>query len=156
MRNLSAELRQQLYGQESNDPFLMLVTMQHSSFVEDILFVNDVQDIESRGLTYTAFPISITLPADDGETSKDVKMVFDNVSLELVEEFRSITTPIEVKIEMILASNPDSIQLSLEELKLRNVTYNRQTVSGVLFMDDFLNTEMNSEKYTPSTFPGLF
>jgi len=46
-----------------------------------------------------------------------VKIEFDNVSLELINELRSITSPMEVKIEMILASDPDTVQTSVEDLR---------------------------------------
>lgn len=155
MRQFSEEMMKQFYGQESGDPFLMLVTLTHESF-EPIRFVNNVVDISSRGENYLAFPVSIVLPADDGETSKEVKMTFDNVSLALIDELRTVTTAIEAKIEMVLASNPDKVELELVELKLRNVSYNRQTISAALYLDDFLNTEMASERYTPTNFPGIF
>lgn len=155
MQSLSQELRSQLYGQTSDDPFLMLVTMKHESF-DTLRFVNDAVDIESRGNTFVAFPIKITLPTDDGEAKREVKMSLDNVSLELIDELRSVVTPISAKIEMVLASQPDVVQMEVVDLLLRNITYNRQTISATLHLDDFLNTEMASERYTPTTFPGIF
>lgn len=155
MQNLSTELREQLYGQTSGDPFLMLVSLTHDSFGE-ILFVNDVVDIVSNGKTYSAFPIEIVLSPDDGESTREVSMKFDNVSLEIIGELRTVTTPIAVTIDMVLASDPDTVQLNIGELKLKSITYTAQTISAVLYMDDFLSTEMASEKYTPKTFPGIF
>jgi len=83
-------------------------------------------------------------------------MTLDNVTLELIDELRTVTTPISVHIEMVLASDPDAVQIDVGDLKLRNITYNRQTILGNLYLDDFLSTEMASEKYTPTTFPGIF
>ena len=100
--------------------------------------------------------MEIRLPPDDGDSAREVSIEFDNVSLELIDELRSITDAIDVKIDMILASDPDSIQLSVEDLKMRSVTYTAQRVSARLFMDSFLNVEMTSEKYLPTLYPGLF
>lgn len=152
---VSAQLLAQLFGQVSNDPFLMLVTLSHSSF-STIRLVNNTVDITSRGQTYSAFPMEITLASDDGESAREVRITFDNVSLELIDELRSVTTSIDVKVEMALASTPNVIELSIEELKLRSITYNKNSVSAVLYMDSFLNTEMDAEKYLPSIYPGLF
>lgn len=153
--NLSQALLAELYAQESGDPFLMLVTLSHPSF-PTIYLVNNVEDIVSRGNTHIAFPMEIRLPSDDGETSREATIEFDNVSLELIDELRTVTSPMDVKIEMILASDPDTVQTSIEELKMRSVTYNKQRVSARLFMDSFLNVEMTSEKYTPQLYPGIF
>lgn len=156
MRQLSPELLAQLYGQESNDPFLTLLTLSHTSFTETIYLVNNTKDITSRGNVFMAFPFNITLPADDGETAREVEIVIDNTSLELVEELRKVSDPIDCKVEMILASRPDETQISLEELKIKNVTYNKSQITAKLLMDDFLSTELASEKYTPTIYPGLF
>jgi len=155
MRTLSNNALAQLFFQESDDPFLMLVTLTHSSF-STLRFVNNVEDITSRGNLYSAFPMKITLPTDDGESLREVQINFDNVSLELIDEIRTVTDYIDVTIEMILASDPDFVEIEVGELKIKDVSYNQTSVSARLFMDDFLNTEMTGEKYTPTNFPGLF
>jgi len=152
---LSPALLAQLYAQESDVPFLMLVTLIHPSFTT-VKLVNNSEDIVSNGETFTSFPMRIRLPADDGESTREVSIEFDNVSRELIDELRTVTTPIDVKIEMILASNPDDIQITLDELKMRNVTYNKSIVSARLYLDSFLNVELTSERYSPKLYPGLF
>lgn len=153
---LSNNLLAQLYNQNSDDPFLTLIELDHATFPDTIRLVNNTVDIVSRGNTYTAFPVEITLPADDGTTIRSVNITFDNVSLELIDEFRQVTNPIDTKLEMVLASDPDTVEIELAELKISNISYNAQTVSAELFLDDFLNTELSSEKYTPTLYPGLF
>lgn len=156
--SLSPELLAQLYAQESNDPFLMLVTISHSSFSSSIRLVNNSENIVSRGQTFQAFPLKIRLPVDDGESNREVSIDFDNVSLALIDEIRSVSSEerIRVKLEMVLASLPNDVQMSLEELQILNVTYNKLRVSAKLGLDDFLNTELTCEKYNPSTYPGIF
>lgn len=154
--SLTPELLHQLYAQESDDPFLMLVTLTHPDFLETQRFVNNLEDVTSNGFLFTAFPMNIVLPTDDGESTREVTIIFDNVGRELITEIRSITTPIDVKIEMVLASNPNQVQISLEELKIRSISYNKTRVSARLYMDDFLGTSMTSEKYTPLIYPGLY
>ncbi len=152
---LTPALLAEMFGQVSDDPFLMFVTISHEDF-PTIYLVNNTVDQTSRGQEFTAFPMTVNLPTDDGESAREVTIDFDNVSLELIEELRTVTSPMDVKIEMILASDPDTVQLSLEELKMRSVSYNKQRVSAKLYMDSFLNVEMTSEKYGPTNYPGMF
>ena len=154
--SLSPELIAQLYTQDSNDPFLTLVTLSHPSFTSDIHLVNNSTNIISLGRTFLSFPMSIKLPTDDGETNREAIIEFDNVSLDLINEIRSVVDPIDVKIEMILASLPDQIQMSLEDLKIQSVNYNKSKISARLILDNFLSTEMTSERYTNTNFPGIF
>lgn len=153
--NLSNQLLAQMFGQNSDDPFLTLVRLSHPSF-DTIYLVNNTVDILSQGNIYRAFPMKVTLPPDDGETSREASITFSNVTLELIDELRSITDPLNVEMEMILASAPDTVQYSVNDLKLRNIKYNAQEIQGTLYLDNFLNTEMTSEQYTPENYPGIF
>jgi hypothetical protein len=153
---LSPELLAQLYGQESGDPFLTLLTLDHNSLPEPIRLVNDTRNFVSRGNTYLALPFSLALPPDDGESAREINLELDNVSLDLISLVRNITDIIDVKIEMVLASIPDEVQYEVEELKIRSITYDASKITATLYLDNFLQTELSSEKYTPLTHPGLF
>lgn len=158
MNNLSPAMLAQLFAQESNDPFLTLMTLSHSTFAAPIRLVNNTQNIISRGETYSSFPATITLPVDDGEKARGVAIEFDNVSLELLDEIRSVNSSeqIQVKLEMVLASIPNEVQMSLEELKIGAVSYNKSRIKADLIIDNFLSTELTSERYTPTVYNGLF
>ena len=153
---LSPELLLQLYNQESNDPFLTLLTLDHPTFVEPVRFVNNTENVISRGEVYNTFPFTITLPLDDGETARQITLDFDNIGLELIDKVRTVTDSINVKIEMVLYSIPDDIQFEVSELKISNISYTATKITATLFLDNFLSTEMTSEKYGPTNFPGLF
>lgn len=153
---LSPELIAQLFTENSNDPFLTLITLEHSSFPSPIRLVNNTEDIVSRGNTFVSFPMKIKLPMDDGESAREVQIVFDNVSLELIDEIRSVTTSIGVTMELVLASIPDQVQMSLDELKIATISYNKTQVVAKLILDSFLTTEVTCERYNPSNYPALF
>lgn len=156
MNTLSPELIAQIFAQESEDPFLVLVTITHEDFPEPFYLVNNSETITSRGITYNPFPMRIVLAADDGESLKDYRIEFDNVSLELIESLRSVTGPINISMEMVLASLPNEVQMSQYDLKITNITYNAHLITAIIVLDNFLNTEVTSERYEPSNFPGIF
>lgn len=153
---LSFQLLEQLFAQESNDPFLTLVTLSHSTFDSDIHLVNNTKSIVSRGNTYAPFPMKIRLPIDDGESARDFTLEMDNVSLELIKAIRSVTTQIGVKMEMILASMPDVVQMEQSDLLIVTMTYDAHKITARVVLDSFLAVEITSEKYNPSNFPGIF
>ena len=153
---LNTEFISQLMSQESSDPFITLVTLTHEDFSEPIYLCNNSVDIISRGNTFLAFPMKIVLPPDDGESARTVSLEFDNVSLALINSLRSVTSEINLDLEMILASMPDVIQMELLELKLQSINYDKTKIRCTLALDNFLNTEMTSEKYGPTNFSGIF
>ncbi len=154
--SLSPELLAQLYGQSSEDPFLTLVTLSHTSFTSDVTLVNNTKDIVSRGITFEAFPMKIRFPVDDGETARTFAIDFDNASLELITQIRMVTTQIGVKVEMILASLPDVVQIEQDDLFVASLTYTKSKITAAIVMDSFLNVAMTSEQYNPNNFSGLF
>lgn len=151
---ISNEVKAQLFAQESGDPFLTLVTFQNDDFV--VRLVNNSKDITSRGNIFTAFPMTIRLPVDDGQTTRDFQIQMDNASLLMIENLRSVTGKVNVTIEMILASMPDVPQIAFEDLSLSSITYSSQQITATIIFDNFMSIEMTSERYMPTNFPGLF
>lgn len=151
---ISNELKAQIFSQQSADPFLTLVTLTGPDFVYRL--VNNSKDIISNGQTFQAFPMKVRMPADDGESARDFQIEFDNTSLLLIVALRSQTDPIQCKIDMILASIPDVIQMTVEDLLIRSVSYDKNKISAKIVLDNFLSVAMTSERYTPLAFPGMF
>ena len=154
MSNISDNAFHQMTTAVNTDPLLFLIRLFEST--ETIYLVNNTENITSNGQEYQAFPVKPTLAPDDGESQSQVQIEFDNVSLELLEEIRSTTTPIPCEIDLVLASNPDYAEISLRDLLIRNVTYDAQTIKGTLTSDDFLNSRFPADLYTPNKFPGMF
>jgi len=148
--------RKQLFDPASDDPFLFLIKMTHPSWGADQLLVNNNEDIISRGETYLALPMNVKLPQDDGESVPQVQLEIDNVSIDLIDEIRSITTPIQVSLVGALASNPDIWEVELHELKISTISYDKEKITATLILDGFLSQTIPSEHYNPSNFPGLF
>ena len=156
MRQLTASAVNQLTAEASSDPMLVLLTIDHTS-IDPFYLVNDTVNLVSRGNTYLAFPFKIILPDDaDDESTKVCKIEIDNTTLELITALRSITEQLDAKLELVLASSPDTVVMSLPDLKLTSITYNKSTISCILNQEDFLSLEVGVESYVPSVFPGLF
>lgn len=151
---LSAALKAQIFGQESADPFLMLLTI--TTPTQTYRLANNSRDIVSNGYVFSAFPVKVTLPLDDGQSAREFSIELDNASLLLVRGLRSTTDPIPIQIDMILASMPDVIQMSISDLKIVNTTYDKKKITVKIVLDNFLSVAMTSEAYTPSLYPGMF
>jgi len=153
---LSQKLIQAVLEPDTGEIFLMLLTFNHSTFPQPIRLVNNLEDIRSRGELYQAFPLELILPPDDGDTLPTVQITCQNASLELIDEIRSVQGPMSVKIELILASTPDWIEASIEDLRVATVQYDKSAIQMTCTVDDLLNTSFPKERYLPSNFPGLF
>lgn len=153
-RTISTTLFNQITNQINDDPLLLIIRVFDAP--NTVYLVNNTEDITSNGQVYQSFPVKVTLADDDGDSQAQVQVEFDNVSLELLEEIRTITTPIPCEIDLILASAPDSVEIALRDLLIRDVTYDASTIKGTLTADDFLNSRFPADTYTPTDYPGIF
>jgi hypothetical protein len=152
----STRLVQAVLEPNTAEVFLFLLTFDHPNFENPIRLVNDLDNITSRGNIYTAFPLKLELPPDDADSLPTVQITVENASLDLVDELRSIQSPMSMTLEVILASTPDTIETSIENMRVAQVQYDKQTIQMTCTVDDLLNTAFPKEKYLPSNFPGLF
>jgi hypothetical protein len=165
MRALTARLRRALTAQETDELLLQLLTFEHETLPAPLRFVNDLQNHESRGETYYGCPFKLALPDDRDDTPPSCKIEVDNVHHEIVESVRRMILPLEVTLELVLAAEPDIVEMGPLNFTMRGVTYNALTVEGVLWYEDVLNEPFPSGRkgpggasglFDPPRFPGLF
>jgi hypothetical protein len=96
------------------------------------------------------------LPGEDAETLTQVNLVITNVDKLLVDGVRSIATPLDVKLQVVLASDPNTIEAGDFDMKLRDVNYDAMTLTGRCNFNDLLNEPYPAGTYTPADYLGLF
>lgn len=155
-RTVSATFLGAIQAQETDEAFIVLLTIDHDDFVSPIRVSSDGVDTDSGGDTFIAFPFDISLPSDkDGETPK-LLLVIDNVSREITAALRTITSPPTIIMEIVLQSDPDTIEATFLDFTMRNVDYNVLTVSGQLNLEALEIEPYPKDRFVQSKFPGLF
>lgn len=155
-RSLSSTAKAGVFAQETEQVYLVLLEIAHSSLGTPIRVVNNYADVVSNGVTYSAFPFEISLPDDTDEKMPNVMLSIDNVDRVIVNAIRSITGPPTITISVVLASSPSTIEAGPYSMTLREASYDAATVTGSLAVEDMLNEPYPSDLMTPANFPGLF
>lgn len=143
-------------AQETDEVFLPLLTINHESLEEPIRVVRNTENVTSRGHDYIALPFDITLPTDDGETLPVANLQIDNIERTIVSTIRSIDTPPEVTIEIVLASSPDIVEMGLYDMTLQSASYDAFTVEGSLVIEDIMNQQFPPGVIDSEQYNGLF
>lgn len=152
----SANFIDAVVNQNTDEVFLFLLTLSHDDLFNPIRVVNNVESITSRGMDFTAFPFDLILPQDDGDTLPQVIISLSNVDLSLVDEIRSLNSSLNVTLEIVLASDPNYVEMSIDGMKTISVQYDAQTIQATCQIEDVLNLAFPKDAYLPSNFPGLF
>lgn len=155
-RSTSLAFREAIYSPETGETILFLLTIDHDDLATPFRFVNDTNDIVSNGDTYIAYPFQITLPNSGEDIVPMMSLVIDNIHRDIVETIRTITSPPTITVDIVLASSPDTIEATWPEFTLRDVTYDRITISGTLGVELLQQEPFPADSYTPVHFPGLF
>ena len=134
--------------------FLMTITDPESNTILHV--VNNLENVTSRGVEYHAFPFEVTLPPDDGTAPAGVKVTTFNVGKELMEILRGTLDPPRVKLELVLSSDLDLVEKTIDFMVLRNLSYDTESVSFDLASSSIFARKTCSGKYTQVEFPGLF
>ena len=156
MRDLSLTAREALFAQETGEVFLILLTIDHSTLGTPLRFVYNNEDITSRGNTYTAFNFDIQMVSeeDDGAITQ-VDLNIDNVDRTLIETVRGISSPPDVTMEIVLASDPDTVEAGPFEFSLQSVNYDAITVNGKLGYPPMLDEPFPGDRFTVQNFPAI-
>lgn len=165
-RTLSLTLRTAVNAEHTGEVVVFLLTVEHTSLVDPLRFSSDpterldddplVYGTTSRGEEYTFLPMSVVMPEDSAEAPPAMRIVLDNVSRELIPLLRSISTPPQVTVELVLASAPDSVEVTWPEFDLVNITYDAQQISADLAITSFATEPYPAGTFSPAHFPGLF
>lgn len=153
---VSAAFKREVYDPETAQAFLVLLTIDHADISPPIRVVNDTKDITSRGDSFIAFPFDIDLPDSTRDSLPRARLSIDNVGQEIAEAIRTITSPATVLIEVIRASDPDTVEIAFPVFKLRDVKWDILQVSGDLVVEDLTTEPFPVGHFTPAEFPGLF
>jgi hypothetical protein len=154
-RSLSTVAKRAAFASQTEQVFLLLLTITHPT-MPAIRVVNNTETIVSNGETFVAFPFEINLPDMHEDRQPYMQLRISNVDRQIVQAIRTLTSPPLVRVDVVVASQPDTIEATFPDFSLRSVDYDALMVEGRLTLDDILSEPYPSGSMNPQDFPGLF
>lgn len=146
----------ELQADNSGDPLLILLTIAHADLPEPLRFVRDRVDCISRGHTFTAFGFDFAAPGDGDDGASSARIVIENIDRRIVETIRALTSPPTVHVEIVLGSDPDTVEEDFPLFEIRTASGDRLTVSADLTDHDDDDEPVMRWTAVPSLLPALF
>jgi hypothetical protein len=112
--------------------------------------------VVSRGENYIFLPLEITLPQEEEAQAPRCSIVIRDVTRYLTPVIRGLTSPPKVKLELVLSTTPDVVEVSFDGFYVTNFTYNRDQVTCELQMVNYEREPFPMHSFSPKHFPGLF
>ena len=154
--SISPTLQTAMFGQNTDDGLVELITISSPELAIDIRVVNDKADMDSRGDTFTRSAFNLILPSDDPDSPSNAQVTIDNTTREIGQAIRQMQGAATVLIETVKFSDPDTVELSFPLLTLRNVRWDVGKATGDILSDDLVTEGYPGHTFNPSTSPGAF
>lgn len=165
-RTVSLTLRQAINAQQSGEVAFLLLTITHPDIDETLRFSGDpttrlsidplLYGTVSRGNTFYFVPFSTVLPDDKDESPPQAQLTLDNVNRDTIALLRSTDTPASVTMELVLVTNPDTVEVIYPVLDLVAATYTAQSVTMTLQIEPLMTEPFPAGIFDPASFPALF
>jgi hypothetical protein len=147
-------LKQDAWQDSSNLP-LVLLEIDHSSLSESIKVVNNKVNVTSNGNEYIGFPFEIILPDSKEDSPPTSKLRIDNVSREIGQAIRLISSPPSVTIKVVRQETPDVIEAEFTGMSMTNVSYDAFSVEADLQFEDLTKEPYPYLTFSPALFRGI-
>lgn len=154
---LSVNAIRSMQDAECSEVWLVLIDINHASLPAPLRIVNNTEDITSQGNVYTAFPFELVMMTDSSDELPQVQLTIDNVERTLTRIIRNLSEPPDIVLKLIESSNPDTIEIQINDLTAKEFTYDKFTISCILYAEDMLNQRFPADFVTPAAgYVGLF
>ena len=158
---ISQEMKEAMFTENTDNGLLVCLTISHPVLPRPLRVVNNMEDIvvqtDDRGpLEFIAYPFDIIPFSITPDRITSTQLIIDNVSLEITQALRTITSSPIVLIEIRSMKNNYNLEVTLPNLKLTAVEIDVNKISGSLVADDVQIERWPSLTFNPSDFPGLF
>ena len=155
-RSVSSTFKSASYGSHTDEAYLVLLTIDHDDMVEPLHITSDGVSTSSGGVSFIPYPFSLALPDDTERPFSQGKLVIENVSQRIIESVRSFSTALSVTMQIVLSSDPDTVEIEYPDFDLIDISYDEQSISGNLSILSFVEEPFPGDSFIPSDFPGLF
>jgi len=167
LSSLSPAAIKAMFSTDTDDTLVCLLSISGSNITGTIRIADNytqrlqetdediVYGLQSRGNNYTFVPFDISLPQEDESVTRS-QITLHDPNRQLLPIVRQLTTAPTVRIEIVLKSNPNTVEVDYGEFLLANINYNAETITGDLTLESFDIEPFPSGTFTPNYFPGLF
>jgi hypothetical protein len=156
MSRISRAAAEAVTAPETEKVFLHLLTVEVSGGAV-LRFVDNNQNITSRGNEFSAAAFTIILPEQTENTPRPCRLAIDNTDLAVFQTIKQAAgRDVVITVCVITADAPDIYERGPLKYRLRNVRANKETIEGEVYDFYLADRKFPKDTYTPEDFEGLF
>lgn len=150
---VSPTYRAEAYGQNSGAAEINLIRIELAA--KTLYRAAWPTAVVSQGITYQPSNFTIPLPGNPGG-QPSVTLTIETTDADNLAWIREEAAPVYVAHEVVLASDPDAVEIGPIDYEVRDVSWQGARASVELGFEPILNEPAPYGRTTPTTTPGLF
>jgi len=156
MSRISPEATAAVLAPETEKVFLHLLTIEVDGGAV-LRFVDNNQNITSRGNEYIAAGFTLILPEQTDNAPSPCRLAIDNTDLLIFQTIKQAAgREVTVTVCVVMADTPDVHERGPLKYRLRNVRATKETIEGEVHDFYLSDRKFPRDAYTPRDFEGLF
>lgn len=145
-----------LHDETTGEVAMVLCTMSHSSWADDIRLVANNEDVTIGGDTYLSVGLQLSFPDDALGREPEMHWQLHDVDMVVSESILTADGVIDVSISLVLASDTSDTIVGPYEAELRSASMKYGVVSGTLIPYPVLRESWNTATtFSRGDFPAL-
>jgi hypothetical protein len=170
LSTLSPTALQAMFGQETDKELILLLTIYDPSNPTQVVLrladgftqrISETADdvmygVVSRGNNYIFLPMEVTMPDESDSSAPKCSIVLHDVTRYVMPVARSINGQPKVKLELVVSSTPDIVEVVFTSFYITNFSYTVDRVTIELSMIGYEREPFPQYSFNPVYFPGLF
>ena len=152
---VSETLKRAIYTGHTELVFILLVEISHPQIAETLRMTSDNVETKHKGNTYHPFPFDVNLPSDRESEEPRAQFSVPNVDRQIIELIRTVETPPNVRMFMVLSHDPDVIERGPWDMELSNVPYDLSVIRGTLKPKSILDEPLPYQTFNAVDYPAL-
>lgn len=149
-------LDQETRKQESGDVIIALATLEHPDLAAPIRAADNGEDVTSRGDLFLASGWQLRLPDEGEDADYEAEIEIENVDGSIIYALEASIVAPTLKIEIVMSSDPDTVEVELQGYELAEVSYDATRITGRLKLPDMRIEPAPFQRFNPTVTPGLF
>jgi len=170
LSTLSPTALQAMFGQETDKELILLLTIYDPSNPTQVVLrladgftqrISETADdvmygVVSRSNNYIFLPMEVTMPDESDSSAPKCSIVLHDVTRYVMPVARSINGQPKVKLELVVSSTPDIVEVVFTSFYITNFSYTVDRVTIELSMIGYEREPFPQYSFNPVYFPGLF
>lgn len=155
-RTLSTAAAASALAAQTDEVWIACLTIEGDG-LETMRIATDSVPVERADGTFQPYPFEAAIPDDVERSSGSIELRICNIDREVTRLLKDYQGVPRATLEVVLASQPDTVELGPFDFSVISAEVNEMTISLKLgHHEDLLNQRVPAQAYNPTNSPGLW